>query len=86
MSTSKRKPHNHLAGYQFERRFRDGHLVCYEASKQGIDADNRWVLVFERPESKESAIGPSYTSLKKARADMKLFVDGDMEDYCWGVE
>ena len=39
MNTSKRKPHNDLAGYVCERKHSaGGHLVLFEAAVQGIDA------------------------------------------------
>ena len=70
---SKRKPHRHLAGYVFERKFKDGHLVCYIADDAGICSEHKYVVVWERA---ESIIGLSFTSERKARAFVKESAQG----------
>ena len=67
---SKRKPMNNTAGYVCSRLaggFRRGHLMILDRQRDGdwIDADNRWLLVWTM------GTFVSYTSLKKARRDMK---------------
>tara|TARA_R100000234_G_C4997263_1_gene178572 strand:+ start:662 stop:922 length:261 start_codon:yes stop_codon:yes gene_type:complete len=69
--TSIRKPHNHLAGYVFERKHPAGHIVCFVAEAAGIDADHKYVVTLE---SDDPRIGPSFTSLPKAR----LFVHKEL--------
>lgn len=66
---SNRKPHNNNAGYIFEVKFRNGHLACYVAAEAGIDCEGKYVTVYHAPN--ENHIGPSFTSLPKAREFVK---------------
>lgn len=75
-----RKPHNHLAGYVFERKHPRGHIVCFVAQEAGINVEHKYVVTIE---GEKSAIGPDFTSLPKARA----FVDDELNGvsgYDWG--
>lgn len=65
---SNRKPHNDFNGYIFERKHPKGHIICLNAKEAGIDAENKYVVTIEGP---ESYIGPSFTSLPKAREFVK---------------
>lgn len=75
---SKRKPHNHYAGYQFERKCPrlGGHLVCVIASEAGIDHQGKYANLLECEDKSRSRIGPSFTSLPKARK----FVRDELDD------
>jgi hypothetical protein len=68
---SKRKPHNHYAGYVFERKHPKGHLVCVIAKEFGIEAEHKYLVVLECKDPKDSKIGLSFTSLPKAREWVK---------------
>ncbi|MCR9236183.1 MAG: hypothetical protein NXI17_05885 [Alphaproteobacteria bacterium] len=78
--TRKRKPHNDLAGYLFERKFKNGHLACYIADEAGIDCEDKYVAVYHSPDA--GHIGPSFTSLPKARAFVKDCLEAP-DDYDW---
>ena len=79
---SKRKPHNDLAGYIFERKHPRGHIVCLDAREAGIDVEDRYVVTIE---GEQSAIGPSFTALPKARAFVKSDLAGE-SGYDWGFD
>lgn len=70
--TSIRKPHNHLAGYVFERKHPAGHIVCFVAEAAGIHAAFKYVVTLELDD--DTCFGPSFTSLPKAR----LFVHEEL--------
>ena len=78
---SNRKPHNHLAGYQFERKHPLGHIVCYIAAEQDIDVPGKYVVCIE---GEHSAIGPDFTSIPKAREFVKHELAGT-SGYDWGL-
>ena len=78
---SNRKPHNHLAGYIFERKHSMGHIVCFDAEKAGIDAENKYVVVIECM-TRDSIIGPCFTNLPKARDFVKDDLIGT-SGYIW---
>ncbi len=78
--SSKRKPHNDFAGYIFERKCRMGHLVCLNAIEAEIDAEHKYVVVFEGKFKK--MIGMSFASLAKAREFVKLDAAG-LSGYQW---
>ena len=76
-----RNPHNHLAGYVFERKHPRGHIVCYEAEKQDFDAtDGRYIVVIETGNGRH--VGPQFTSPPKARVFVKAELDGG-SGYDW---
>ena len=77
---TKLKPHNDLAGYVFERKHPAGHIVCFIARDAGIDTDLKYVVTVEGP---SSFIGPSFTSLPKARQFVKDELAG-VSGYDWG--
>lgn len=79
---SSRKPHNHLAGYVFERKHPRGHIVCFVAAEADIDTDYKYVVTIE---GEESCIGPSFTSLPKARDFVSDELAG-VSGYDWGWE
>lgn len=76
---SKRKPHNDFAGYVFERKHPLGHIVCLVAEDAGIDADDKYVVTIE---AADSIIGPSFSSIAKARDFVKEDLDGN-SGYSW---
>jgi len=73
------KPHNDLAGYVFERKHPAGHIVCFVASAAGIDTDHKYVVTLE---GEDPRIGPSFTSLPKARQFVKDELAGN-SGYAW---
>ena len=75
---TKRKPHNHYAGYVFEKKadVLNGHLVCVIADEIGLDSDDKYLVLLERAEKENSRIGASFTSIPKARA----FVNSELEN------
>ena len=77
-TASTRKPHNHLAGYVFERKHSLGHIVCLIAEKAGIDSDAKYVVVIEN----QGLIGPSFSSVPKARAFVNSEITGE-SSYDW---
>jgi hypothetical protein len=88
MNTSKRKPHNHLAGYVCERKHTNGgHLVLFDAPLAGLDDDwGRWVVVWmdgPDPVEQGDAIGPNFTNQREARAFIKHEASGPA-DFDWG--
>ena len=73
---TKRKPHNHIAGYVCELKCnapQGGHVVIYDRHNGAdwIDVDERWVVAHE-PSGLHMAVG----SLRRARQDMKLAAAG----------
>lgn len=70
------KPHSDYAGYVFERRLGSGHIIVIDRNNGGdwfeTAEGHRWAILFEWPDvesfTAEGEIGPSFTSLKKARA------------------
>jgi len=62
---SSRKPHNCMLGYIFERKHPLGHIVCFDAGQAGIDCADKYVVTIES--GNDCTIGPSFTSLPKAR-------------------
>ncbi len=78
---STRKPHNHYAGYVFERKHPLGHLVCVTSKEFGFPAQHKYLILLE---GKNSRIGMSFSSLPKAREFVKADCSGD-SGYDWGV-
>ena len=78
-----RKPHNHWPGYITERRHPSGgHLIILDADKAALcDAAGKYVVVLEMPDGR-GAIGPSFTSIPKAR----VFYKSEIADpqFSWG--
>ena len=79
---SNRKPHNDYAGYVFERKHDGlgGHLVCLVAEEQGIDAEDKYIVVLEP----QSALGPSFPSIPKARDFVRDEIAGE-SGYDWNL-
>ena len=44
---NKRKPHNDLAGYIFERKHPCGHIIIFNAKEAGIDCEHKYVVCVE---------------------------------------
>lgn len=71
---SRRKPHNHYAGYVTERRViceHDGHLILLDRERGAdIDAPGRWIILWEPWQGSQPARWADYTDEKTARRDL----------------
>ena len=77
---STRKPHNYMLGYVFERKHPLGHIVCFVSDLAGIDCEDKYVVTIEA--GADSVIGPSFSSVPKAREFVKRELEGK-SGYSW---
>tara|TARA_S200002703_G_scaffold100218_1_gene86545 strand:- start:632 stop:922 length:291 start_codon:yes stop_codon:yes gene_type:complete len=77
-----RKPHNHWRGYYRRRHPSGGHLVIVDANKADMcHRAGKYVVILQMPDD-TGYIGPSFTSIPKAR----VFYKSEIAEpkYDWG--